>query len=89
MRREWHKAGARGRWSEGRKVRWVKWKRRHPNVAATGRLCPATHTHVRKSKVWVKGRVPREFLAWIERHGSHDGVTRAMLTECCLEVWER
>ena len=26
MRKEWHKAGARDHWSEGRKAKWVGWR---------------------------------------------------------------
>lgn len=28
MRTEWHRAGARGNWSEGRKAGWVEWRSR-------------------------------------------------------------
>ena len=89
MRAEWHRAGARDHWSKRRKAKWLDWKRRHPNEAATGRSCPATHTHVTKSKVWVKGHVPEEFLHWVERYWSHEDETRVMLSECCFEAWER
>ena len=89
MRREWHKEAARSRWSAERMARWVKWRgrRRREAVAEASRQpgCPRSA----QSKVWVKGRVPKEFLDWVERHWSHDNETRAMLRECCFEVWER
>ena len=89
MRREWHKAAARSRWSEGRKAEWMEWKRRRSGGAIRGNAQQPESVPATQPKVWVKGRVPREFLDWVERHWSHDDETRAMLTGCCLEVWER
>ena len=74
MRREWHRAGARGPWSEGRKARWVEWKRHR------GAGHWLARPRVTKSKVWVRGRVPPEFLDWVERYWSHDDEARAMLS---------
>ncbi|MBL7133606.1 MAG: hypothetical protein ISS78_05865 [Phycisphaerae bacterium] len=89
MRTEWHRAGARDRWSKGRKVRWMAWKRRGLTGAATGPASQVNRPRIAQSKAWVKGQVPREFLDWVERHWSHDDETRAVLSECCFEVWER
>ena len=85
MRREWHKAGARERWSEGRKAKWTDWKERQRCDETRQPFGPPAA----EPKVWVKGHVPREFLDWVERYWSHDDETRAMLGECCFEVWER
>ena len=89
MRREWHKAAARDHWSEGRKAKWVEWKRQGCDGAGRHGTHRAKHPHVTRHKVWVKGHVPREFLDWVERHWSHDAETRALLSESCFEVWER
>ena len=84
MRREWHKAAARDRWTARRKAKWLEWKRdRSPETSRGAR------GSVAQSMVWVKGHVPKEFLDWVERHWSHDGETRAVLSECCFEKWER
>ena len=44
---------------------------------------------VTQPRVWVRGHVPKEFLDWVERHWAHDNETKAMLSKCCFEVWER
>ena len=89
MRTAWHKAGARNLWSRGRKTKWLEWKRR----GLRGAVSEGPHRHdrprVRQSKVWVRGHVPEEFMDWVDRYWSHDDATRAMLGECCFEVWER
>ena len=41
MRAEWHRAGARDHWSEGREARWVVWKKRHARGAAWRRSLSA------------------------------------------------
>jgi hypothetical protein len=89
MRTEWHKAGARDRWSKGRKVRWIEWMRRGLVGAVPEGPYRPDRPQVRQSEVWVKGRVPKELLDWVERHWSHDDETRAVLCECCFEVWAR
>ncbi|MFC1806110.1 hypothetical protein ACFL09_03930 [Planctomycetota bacterium] len=85
MRAEWHKAKARDHWSERRKAKWVEWRSKSAHEVTADDMCPLTS----QRKVWVRGRVPKEFLDWVERYWSHDDVTRAMLNECCFEVWER
>ena len=80
MRTEWHKAGARNRWSRGRKVRWMKWKRQGLRGGVSGGSHRPDRPHVRQSMVWVKGHVPREFMDWVERRWSHDDEARAMLS---------
>ncbi|MBL7223577.1 MAG: hypothetical protein ISS72_06980 [Candidatus Brocadiae bacterium] len=89
MRRQWHKAGARDRWSEGRKAKWVEWKRHPSSGVFRGGGHQPDRGSVAHSKVWVKGHVSCEFLDWAERYWSHDDETRAMLRGCCFEVWER
>ncbi|MFC1805664.1 hypothetical protein ACFL09_01620 [Planctomycetota bacterium] len=89
MRTEWHKAGARDRWSRDRKVRWMKWKRRGLRRAVSEGPHRSGRPRVTVSKVWVRGHVPKEFLDWVERYWSHDDETRAVLSGCCFEVWER
>ncbi|MFC1805365.1 hypothetical protein ACFL09_00095 [Planctomycetota bacterium] len=89
MRREWHKAAARERWSADRKAKWAERKGRRPRGAAPDRARMPDRSRVTQPKVWVKGRVPKGFLDWVERHWSHDNETRAVLSECCFEVWER
>ena len=89
MRREWHRAGARERWAEDRKAEWEDWRRRRRRETGKGNSQRLGRRCTTQAKVWVKGRVPREFLGWVERHWSHDGETKAMLNECCFEVWER
>jgi len=88
MRREWHKAAARERWSEGRKARWMEWKRRRSHGTSRDDPRQPDRAPVTQSKVWVRGHVPPEFLDWAERHWSHDNETKAMLSECCFEAWE-
>ena len=89
MRREWHKASARGRWSEGRKAKWVESKRRRSTEAVGDDGHQLRRAQSSQPKVWVRGHVPKEFLDWVERYWSHDDETRAMLDGCCFEVWER
>jgi hypothetical protein len=89
MRTEWHKAGARNRWSKGRKVRWMEWKMRGLRGAESEGSHRPDRPRVRQSKVWVRGHVPKEFMDWVERSWSHDDETKAVLGECCFEVWER
>ena len=89
MRAEWHRARARDHWSERRKAKWMEWKREHSAREAGHDDHGSGPARAAGPKVWIKGRVPKEFLDWIERHWSHDNETRAMLVECCFEVWER
>ncbi|MBL7224140.1 MAG: hypothetical protein ISS72_09825 [Candidatus Brocadiae bacterium] len=89
MRTEFHKAAARNQWSKGRKVRWMEWKRRGLRGAVSEGSHQPDRSHVRQSKVWVKGHVPKEFMDWVDRYWSHADETRAMLCECCFEVWRR
>ena len=89
MRAKWHKAAARRCWSEGRKAKWTDWKGRRPREVSRNDRHQPDRGPVTLSKVWVKGHVPKEFLDWVERHWSHDDETRAVLTGCCFEVWER
>ena len=89
MRREWHKADSRRRWSADRTARWLGWKEQHSHWATQDEASQAESVSVTRSKAWVRGRVPKEFLDWTERHWSHDNETKAMLNECCFEVWER
>ncbi|MFC1805732.1 hypothetical protein ACFL09_01975 [Planctomycetota bacterium] len=89
MRTEFHKAAGRTRWSSRRKVRWMKWKRQGLRGAASEGSHRPDRPQVRQSKVWVKGHVPSEFLDWVDRYWGHDDETRAIMNECCFEVWER
>ena len=89
MRKEWHKAAARDHWSEGRKARWMEWKRDRSPEASRDPCHQSERPRVAQPKVWVKGHVPREFLDWVERHWSHGNETRAVLRGCCFEAWER
>ena len=89
MRREWHKAESRRRWSADRKARWLAWRERRSSGATRVEVSQPERASVRPAKVWVKGRVPKEFLDWVERHWGHDNETMAMLSGCCFEVWER
>jgi len=89
MRREWHKADSRRRWSADRKARWEDWREQHSHDTTRCEASQPEHTHATQSKVWVRGHVPKEFLDWVERHWSHDGETKAILSGCCFEVWER
>ena len=88
MRREWHKAAVRGRGSPERKAEWKEWRRRRSGEAGRDGTHGLNHSRASQPKVWVRGRVPKEFLDWVEGHWSHDGETRAVLNECCFEVWE-
>ena len=89
MRREWHKADSRRQWSASRTAKWADWKRRRSQRETPDSSHQCDQPHVTRSKVWVRGHVPKEFLDWVERHWSHDNETNAMLSECCFEVWER
>ena len=89
MQKEWHEAGARDHWPEGRKAKWVEWKRRRSPGASQGAGQRPEHRRVTQPKVWVRGHVPKEFLDWVGRHWSHDDETRAILSGSCFEVWER
>ena len=84
MRTEWHRAGARDRWSEGRKVKWEDWRERQRRDETRQPLRPPAT----QPKVWVRGHVPREFVDWVEWHWSHDSERRAMLSEWGFGVWE-
>ena len=89
MRREWHKAASRRQWTAGRTARWADWREQQSRGGARDKAGHPGRVSVTPAKVWVRGRVPKEFLDWVERHWSHDNETKAMLSECCLEVWER
>ena len=89
MRREWHKAESRRRWSADRKARWLAWRERRSSGATRVEVSQPERASVRPAKVWVRGRVPKEFLDLTERCWSHDRQTKVMLSECCFEVWER
>ena len=89
MRAEWHKAGARDRWSEGRKARWVELRKKPSRTMVPDDTDRYARRGVASPEAWVRGHVPKEFLDWVERHWSHDDETRAMLGGCCFEVWER
>jgi len=89
MRREWHKADSRRQWSADRKARWLDWRERRSSGGTRMEAGQPERVSVTPPKVWVRGRVPKEFLDWVERHWSHDNETKAMLSECCFEEWER
>jgi len=89
FRREWHKADSRRRWSASRTAKWTDWRRGCSLGAAQGAASQPERVPVMPSKVWVRGHVPKEFLDWVERHWSHDNETKAMLSGCCFEEWER
>ena len=89
MRREWHKEDSRRKWSADRKARWAEWREQHSRGGARVEVGQPERVSVTQSRVWVRGHVPKEFLDWTERHWSHDNETKAMLGECCFEVWER
>jgi len=89
MRREWHKAESRRQWSADRQAKWEEWREKRPRGATRGEASQPEHVSVTPAKVWVRGHVPRKFLDWIEGHWVHDTEIKAMLRECCFEVWER
>ena len=89
FRREWHKAASRREWSADRRARWEDWREQHPRETARDGVRQPERVSVTRSKVWIRGHVPGEFLDWVERHWAHDSETKAMLSECCFEVWER
>ncbi len=89
MRREFHKAAARSKWSADRKARWEEWRERRSHEAAQDEAGQAGSLGVTRPRVWVKGHVPEGFLDWVENRAGHDSETMAMLSECCFEVWER
>ena len=89
MRKEWHKAGSRREWSADRKARWLDWREQHSRGVARDGAGQPERVSVTPAKVWVRGRVPGGFLDWVERHWAHDNETKAMLSECCFEEWER
>jgi hypothetical protein len=89
MRREWHKADSRRQWSADRKARWLEWRERRSSGPTRVEAGQPERVSVTPRKVWVRGRVPKEFPDWTERHWSHDNETRAMLSGCCFEVSER
>ena len=89
MRREWHKAGARDHWPEVRKASWASWRSKRSDGTAPDAPRRSTRPRTTQRKLWVKGHVPPEFLDWVERRWSHDDETRAILSGCCFEVWER
>jgi len=86
---EWHKAASRRRWSAARKARWEEWRERHSHEASRGEASQPGRVPGTQSRMWVRGRVPREFLDWVESCWAHDAETQAMLSEGCFEVWER
>ena len=88
MRKGLHKAGARDHWSEGRKARWEGWREEDSCTPTRVRPHRSDRSRAMQSKVWIKGHVPKEFLEWVGRYWSHDDETRAVLGECCFEVWE-
>ena len=88
-RREWHKAAARERWSEGRKTRWEDWRRGLSREPGRDDGHRPKHVPVAEPKVWVKGRAPKEFADWVERHWSQDDETRAIVSECRIEACEK
>ena len=49
----------------------------------------ALRPRVSRNKVWVKGHVPEEFLAWVGMQRCHDADARAVLRECCFEARDR
>ena len=89
MRREWHKADSRRRWSADRKARWADWRERRSQRETPDSSHQCDQPHVTRSKVWVRGRVPREFLDWVERQEGSGPEEREMLAECFLEEWQR
>jgi hypothetical protein len=89
MRREWHKAASRRQWSADRKARWENWRERRSSGVTRVEVGQPERVSVTTAKVWARGRVPHEFLDWVERHWAHDNETKAMLSECCFEMWER
>jgi len=89
MRKEWHKAASRRHWAADRKARWADWREQHSRGVARDGAGQPERVSVTPAKVWVRGRVPGGFLDWVERHWAHDNETKAMLSECCFEEWER
>jgi len=89
MRREWHKADSRRQWSADRKARCADWREQQSRGGARDEAGHPERASVTPRKVWVRGRVPKEFLDWTERHWGHDEETKSMLSECCFDVWER
>jgi len=89
MRREWHKADSRRQWSADRKARWADRRERRSSGATRVEAGQPERVSVTPAKVWVRGRVPKEFLDWVERRWNHGNETKAMLSGCCFEVWER
>jgi len=87
FRREWHRAAWRREGhpaSRGAEKAWrsrsTSWADAHPQAANA--VC-------RPQRVWLKGRVPREFLDWLSRQDGCEPAEREMLAECFLEEWER
>ena len=79
MRKEWHRAGARNRWSAGRKAKWVEWRDKRSRTTVPDGPDRSARSGFASPKVWAKGHVPPEFLDWVDRHWSHDDQTRVML----------
>jgi len=87
FRREWHRAAWR---REGHPAprraekvwrnRSTSWRDGHPRAANAG---------CRPQRVWVRGRVPWEFLDWLSRQEGSGPEEREMLAECFLDEWER
>jgi len=89
FKREWHKADARRQWSADRQARWEDWRARRSRGVAQHETGQPKPVPVTPSKVWVRGRVPREFLDWVERQEGSGPEEREMLAECFLEEWQR
>jgi len=89
MRREWHKADSRRQWPASRKARWADWRAQRSRGVAGDEAGQPEHVLVTRPKVWVRGRVPREFLDWVENREGSDPAERELLAECSLEEWER
>ena len=87
FRREWHRAAwRRGRLPAPRRAEKARRSRRTSTRDAHPR---AANASCRPQRVWVRGRVPREFLDWLARQEGSDPEEREMLAECFLEEWER
>jgi len=52
---------------------------RRPSEALRDGFRQADRVAITQAKVFVRGRVPREFLDWVERGWGRDGETRTVL----------
>jgi len=89
LREGWYKAEARRRWSKERKARWRDWREEHSSEEGRDPTQQPDRPVTGGNRIWVKGHVPKGFLEWAEKHGSHDENTELVLAACCFEEWKR